>query len=411
MHTTNSTLFKYKEICRLNRHTIPCPRGARTDIDMSHIKSTSTYDAIIIGGGLAGAGTARALAQRGRKVLLCETHPHLAAKASGNARGLLMPYVATHSSPPGRLYAKGFRYTHTLLTDTFGDQRLYTECGAMQLPATKRLARILTETTECVGDVPIRRISSEEGSSVAGITVPTPSFFIPQAGFCKPVDVTHALVETGNALITIRCSHEAINLTSTKSTWRVTFRNGDIEETETVVLCGAHEIAKFSATSWIPLEAIRGQTAQAHSSQASASLQTVISYDGYITPEYNGVHFIGAHYRHNDVSEEPNDSDRTEILSRLYRTLPTISNLTVASSRVCFRASTHDRMPYIGVLPLQDTPQLFINAGHGSRGLLTAPLGGEIIARLMHSEALGHFEEAATISTAARLAKRYEATA
>ena len=371
--------------------------------------TTRHYDAIIIGGGLAGAGTARALAQRGRSVLLCETHPHLAAKASGNARGLLMPYVATHTSPPGRLYAKGFRYTHTLLTQTFGDRNFYTECGAMQLPATKRLARILTESTECVGDAPIHRLSAEEGSDVAAITVPTPSFFIPQAGFCKPADVTHALADTNNTSITIRCSHEVVDLTSDKSSWRVTFRNGDIEKAETVVLCGAHEITQLAISSWIPLEAIRGQTVQAQSSPVSASLRTVISYDGYITPEYDGVHFIGAHYRHNDMSEEPEQSDTNEILSRLYRTLPNISNLAVASSRVCFRASTHDRMPYIGALPLHETPPLFINAGHGSRGLLTAPIGGEIIARIVHNEPLEDLEEAATIASAVRLTKRYEA--
>lgn len=371
--------------------------------------TTRPYDAIIIGGGLAGAGAARALGQRGRRVLLCETHPHLAAKASGNARGLLMPYVATHTSPPGRLYAKGFRYTHTLLTNTFGDRNLYTECGAMQLPATKRLARILTETTECVGDASIQRISAEEGSDIAAIPVPTPSFFIPQAGFCQPAGVTHALVDTSTTLITIRCSHEVVDLTSDKSSWRVSFRNGDIEEAKTVVLCGAHEITKLAISAWVPLEAIRGQTVQAQSSLASAPLRTVISYDGYITPEYDGVHFIGAHYRHNDMSEEPDQGDTSEILSRLYRTLPSISNLAVTSSRVCFRASTHDRMPYIGALPLRDAPQLFINAGHGSRGLLTAPLGGEIIARLVHNEPLEDLEEAATIASATRLAKRYQA--
>lgn len=368
-----------------------------------------SYDAIVIGGGLAGAGTARALALRGRRVLLCETHPHLAAKASGNARGLLMPYVATHTSPPGRLYATGFRFTHTLLSQTFGDRNLYTECGAMQLPATKRLARILTETTACVGDAPIQRISADEGSTIAAITIPTPSFFIPQAGFCEPAQVTHALVDIGTTAITIRCSHEVVDLTPEERTWRVTFRNGDIEETDTVVLCGAHEITTFPITSWVPLEAIRGQTAQARTSPESLSLRTVISYDGYITPEYNGVHFIGAHYRHNDMSEEPDQSDTNEILSRLYRTLPSVSNLDVTSSRVCFRASTHDRMPYIGALPLRNAPPLFINAGHGSRGLLTAPLGGEIIARLVHKAPLEDLEESATISTVARLTKRYEA--
>jgi tRNA 5-methylaminomethyl-2-thiouridine biosynthesis bifunctional protein len=190
----------------------------------------------------------------------------------------------------------------------------------------------------------------------------------------------------------------------------VTFRNGDVEETEAVVLCSAHEISKLAPTSWVPLEAIRGQTVQARTSLASVPLRTVISYDGYITPEYDGVHFIGAHYRHNDMSEEPDQGDTSEILSRLYRTLPSISNLAVSSSRVCFRASTHDRMPYIGALPLRDAPQLFINAGHGSRGLLTAPLGGEIIARLVHNEPLEDLEEAATIASAARLTKRYQAS-
>ena len=138
-------------------------------------------------------------------------------------------------------------------------------------------------------------------------------------------------------------------------------------------------------------------------------MRTVISYDGYITPSYEGTHFVGAHYRHNDMNETPTGEDTTEILSRLYRTLPTISNLEVTSSRVCFRASTHDRMPYIGELPSHDGAGLFINAGHGSRGLVTAPLGGEIVARLMLNESLGDCEQAACITSATRLSKRFQA--
>jgi tRNA 5-methylaminomethyl-2-thiouridine biosynthesis bifunctional protein len=145
-------------------------------------------------------------------------------------------------------------------------------------------------------------------------------------------------------------------------------------------------------------------------SAESQTLRTVISYDGYITPSYDGVHFIGAHYRHHDMNETPTNEDTTEILSRLYRTFPTISDLGVTSSRVCFRASTHDRMPYIGALPFQGNEGLFINAGHGSRGLITAPLGGEIIARHITNEPLGELEEPASIVSTARLSKRFEST-
>jgi tRNA 5-methylaminomethyl-2-thiouridine biosynthesis bifunctional protein len=368
-----------------------------------------SFDAIIIGGGIAGAGTARALAHRGLSVLICEALPHLAGKASGNARGLLMPYVATHSSPPGRLYAHGFRFTYQLLTETLSHHNLFQRCGALQLPATKRLARLITESSEFVGDSPIHRLSAVEATERAGISVSTPSFFIPEAGFCNPAEITHTLITTAPPLITVWCSRRVTSLTPDGGGWRITCADGSSARGVYTVLCGAHEITSLPQTSWVPLEPIRGQTAQTSASQGSLSLRTVISYDGYITPSYEGTHFVGAHYRHNDMNETPTREDTTEILSRLCRTLPTISNLEVTSSRVCFRASTHDRMPYIGELPSHDGAGLFINAGHGSRGLVTAPLGGEIVARLMLNESLGDCEQAACITSATRLSKRFQA--
>lgn len=369
-----------------------------------------SFDAIVIGGGLAGAGTARALAQRGLSVLVCESHPYLAPKASGNARGLIMPYVATHTSPPGRLYARGFKFTHDLLTTELNDLNLFEQCGALQLPATKRLARLITESTDCIGAPPIHRLNPNEATERAGITVSTPSFFFPDAGFCEPAKITRALIESAPQTITVWCSRHVPSFSRDGSGWRITLADGSSALGAYTVLCGAHEITSFPQTSWVPLEAIRGQTALATSSPVSQTIRTVISYDGYITPSHEGVHFIGAHYRHNDMNETPTDEDTTEVLSRLYRTFPFISDLRVTSSRVCFRASTHDRMPYIGALPTQDNEGLFINAGHGSRGLITAPLGGEIIARYITNEPLNDLKDSASIVAAARLSKRYEST-
>jgi tRNA 5-methylaminomethyl-2-thiouridine biosynthesis bifunctional protein len=368
--------------------------------------SSDTYDVLVVGGGLAGTSTAYALAQRALKVLLCESEPRLASKASGNAWALLMPYVATQSSPPGRLYAEGFNFTHNLLTSTFEGLVSYHEVGAIQLPATKRLSRILTETVPFVGNSPIRRVSAQEGSDLAGVTLLTASFFIPQAGYCKPARIAEHLATSFPSHISISLGRSLEDLRWIDSKWSALFNDGSANSFTNVVLCGAHDIQRLPLTSWVPLEAIRGQTTQTVTTPSSSRLRTVVSYDGYITPQQEGLHFIGAHYRHDDFDTEPKDLDTQEILARLYRTLPDISDLKVASSRVCFRASTHDRMPYIGALPNNDGPHLFINAGHGSRGLLTAPLGGEIIARLIDGQPLDNLSEAAGICSSGRLLTR-----
>ncbi len=363
-------------------------------------------DVAVIGGGLAGAGTAYAFAQRGLSVTLLEGEPTLAAKASGNAWGLFMPYIATQSSSPGILYARGFDFSRELLGTTLKDQVDYCEVGAIQLPATKRLARLLVESTQCLGRAAIRKISAEEGAEIAGINLPSGSFFMPNAGFCRPALVAERLARASRN-ISVNTGSRVDNVAWDGSGWRLSLQNGDAISTPIVVLCGAYEVTSLSISSWVPLEAIRGQTAQARASSESSKLRTVISYDGYITPEREHQHFVGAHYRHDDYDPEPKESDTAAVMARLHRALPAMNNVQAMSSRVCFRASTHDRMPYIGSLPVSSGHHLFINAGHGSRGLLTAPLGGEIAARLALGESLKDLSDAAMVASAARLERRF----
>lgn len=368
--------------------------------------TSTSFDAIVIGGGIAGAGTAHALAARGQSVLVCESQPHLAAKASGNARGLLMPYVATQSSPPGRLYSRGFRYSQELLHSLGPRCPFYHQSGAIQLPSNKRLVRILHESAPFCDGIVTQRISAEGASERSGIPISTPCFYLPEAGYCDPRELTANLIGSAQLPVTVRCSVEVTALTATENSWRVSLGTGEDLTSSTVILCGAYEVTRLSQTSWIPLEAIRGQTAQSFATPLSEKLKTLISFGGYITPADDGSHFIGAHYRHNDMNETPTEGDTAEVISRLYAALPSISGLTPNSSRVCFRASTHDRLPYIGELPSHDKPPLFINAGHGSRGLITAPMGGEIIARMIHKEKLEDLAESASIASAERIEKR-----
>ena len=61
--------------------------------------SGSAYDCVVIGGGIVGAATARALAARGNRILLLE-RAMPGAEASGAAAGMLTPQVEVLPDDP-----------------------------------------------------------------------------------------------------------------------------------------------------------------------------------------------------------------------------------------------------------------------------------------------------------------------
>jgi tRNA 5-methylaminomethyl-2-thiouridine biosynthesis bifunctional protein len=322
-----------------------------------------------------------------------------------------MPYISTSASPPGRLYGDGFLFSRRLIQEILGRSEIYSECGVIQIPTTKRHLRMVNESSDLSEFAPITRVEPTEASEIAGIPVSLKSFHLPCAGFCSPREIVHSLIDAHSDRLSVLLNSRAVDLSRDNEAWNVRVSDGTRLSAPIVVLCGAYEIASLSLSSWVPLEPIRGQTVTTASTPSSRQLRTVISYDGYIAPAVSGAHFVGAHYRHNDMNEEPAQADSEEILSRLSRALPEINPLTILSSRVCFRASTHDRLPYIGQLPNTLGGGLYINAGHGSRGLVTAPLAGEIIARSLVNEPLQEISAAAAICSTERLRKRFHSWA
>jgi tRNA 5-methylaminomethyl-2-thiouridine biosynthesis bifunctional protein len=388
-------------------------------------------DVIVIGGGLAGASTAFALAQRGASVLLIESAPGLCERASGNRFALLTPYIATRTSPFERLYSVGYSWTQSLLNSSFATDAGFIGCGAIQLPSTKRFASLLQEDLPLIGTPDIRRASARECLDISGVSCIQGGFVIPSAGFVSPLSFMKSLLLSAREKVTVRCATVVSSIEQEGNSWCVTCSNTSRHYATSVVVCGAFESNALTPCSWLPLEAIRGQTVRVRSTANSSSLRVVLCFGGYLTPAVDGEHLLGAHYRHDDENQDPSDSDTEEILTAATRAVPSLDFSTshVRSARVCFRTSTVDRMPYIGHLPnfeemrreastyrpgtnirekvgLRDYPGLYVNVGHGSRGLLTGPLGGEIIARLIHNESLDSLQEAATICEPARVPYR-----
>jgi tRNA 5-methylaminomethyl-2-thiouridine biosynthesis bifunctional protein len=394
-----------------------------------------SFDVLIVGSGLAGASCAYALARRDLSTVICESTAQICDKASGNRYALLMPYITTRRSAPHTLYASGFHHTHNLLSSALQPARIFNACGGIQLPTTKRLQNALDSSDEILEPEGITRLTPMEGSARSGLELSTPSFFVPSGGYVSPRRLVDALLQSSHPRAVVRSSSRVVALRLLQSQpqpeWQTELEDGERIITRYVVVCGAFETATLEPTAWVPLEPIRGQTTIIRDIPASRALRTLVCFDGYLTPSESGEHLLGAHYRHHDLREDPSSEDTQEILARCRRWLPQLDfpMPDESAARVCFRTSTIDRLPYIGPVPdfatmrqegstyrsgtdlrekvpLRSYPGLFMSAGHGSRGLLSCPMGGEIIARHIVGESLQDLAPAAEICAPARAVYR-----
>src|SRR5262249_26880805 len=145
-----------------------------------------------------------------------------------------------------------------------------------------------------------------------------------------------------------------------------------------VVLCNAQAAAKFVPELRIGISA--GQVSLIGSQKKA--LSSIFSHKGYVIPQTDG-YVIGATYDHDDFSGAVTEKNHRENLATLKQTLPGwLTDETILSGRTSLRASTPDRLPYVGGIK----DGLYISVGFGSRGMISAPLAAEVIASQLCGE-------------------------
>ena len=111
-------------------------------------------------------------------------------------------------------------------------------------------------------------------------------------------------------------------------------------------------------------------------------LRTVVCGDGYCTPEQNGMHLAGATHGRADESMEVRRVDHEANLSSLARYAPQLRHALgdVDPDRLDGRASVRCSAP--GAMPLVGRAEagLYCSLAHGTRGMITAGLAGEVLA-------------------------------
>lgn len=373
-------------------------------------QTASERQALVIGGGISGCATAYSLAQRGWQVTLLERHGELASEASGNPQGILYPRLSGHDIPLSRIALAGFLHTLALLQRLLPKGRGWDDCGLLQL------AHDASEQKRC-DEVAARgwpaelvqAVDADAASQLAGLPLSHGGLWLPTAGWLHPPALCQALAAQPG--ICVQTSQEALRLVRGEHGWQA-WGERCLAEAPVVVVCGASDSRRFVQTAHLPLQPVRGQITLLPATAASTHLRTVLCGDGYAAPARDGQHCVGATFAPGNQRLELDAADHASNLAMLRTLAPALHAALGAEAldsaqltgRAALRCAAPDRLPLAG--PLLDatcmqqfTPGsrigpaslpwlsgLLVNTGHGSKGMLTAPLCGELIAGWLAGE-------------------------
>ncbi|MBL4800037.1 MAG: bifunctional tRNA (5-methylaminomethyl-2-thiouridine)(34)-methyltransferase MnmD/FAD-dependent 5-carboxymethylaminomethyl-2-thiouridine(34) oxidoreductase MnmC [Oleispira sp.] len=373
-------------------------------------KPTTIKKIAIIGAGIAGCTTAYALARRGIAVTVIDQHG-IATEASGNPQGAMYAKLAAGEATHSEIYVQGYlqslRWLHQHLETGDG----WDNCGLIQLASTEKEAlrqKKFIANTDYPKEL-LHSISTEHASKISGVTMSNGGLFFPEAGWVSPQRLCQQLVK--HSLITVEKQHIE-DLAEFKK---------DNGYSHVVIAC-ANQSQKLLKDCYLPTKSIRGQLTYLEQKigkpQPPIGLKTVLCGKGYIAPAHQGKFCLGASYNIKDdetqmrLSDHQKNFNYLEDFGQEFQQLHRDLKEQAAEKfpgRTGFRCTTPDYLPMAGPLineqafdheftairkNLARYPRqavkfhqgLYLNIGHGSRGLTSAPLCAELIASYICGE-------------------------
>ena len=363
----------------------------------------------IIGGGLSGATTAFALARRGYLVDLYEQHAEVATEGSGNPQGALYAKLPAKPTPQSRLHLAGLNYSVQLLRSLkLNDGQTADLCGLLQLALDDKEAKRFQQLT-AEGAYPeevVQGVSQSEATKLAGTDCKGPALYFPDSGWVSPARFSRALINHPN--IQVKTLEPVDQIQPKNDGWQV---GSSDTRYSSLVLCTAWRTDLIDNWHSLGLKPIRGQTTWAAES-AEVILKKVVCGKGYISPALDGQYCFGSSFVIGDKSTELRADEHEHNLQILKESLPQLAGSIDAGSlngKATQRAGSRDYIPLVGALCDQQAMQsqykalkidartsfegdapwfsgLYVNLGHGSKGLITCPLSAEVLAAQINAE-------------------------
>ena len=385
-----------------------------------HIAATPVVaerTALVLGAGLAGAGVAAALAERGWAVRVLDKGP-LAGAASGNPQGILYTRISHRQSELNDFSLHSYCFALRLYRQLFASGALDAStagelCGALHLLPEWTADHRLSDTVNSLPGL-LYPVDAAEAAKLTGLPGCPGGLFYPGAGWIHPPALCRALLD--HAAITLSENCGEVTLVREDSHWVAVADGSELARAEVAIVASGTASRKQPGLAWLPLQSIRGQITQVPSCGELAGLKAVICHRGYLAPARQDQHCIGATFDLDTDDSSVREADHDSNLAELEQALPQLSTSLAAidrgelAGRVGFRCTSPDYLPLVGPVPARDSfcedyaglrknarhpiaktgsymPGLYVSTAHGSRGLTSTPLASELLAAQINGEA------------------------
>ncbi|QYD69087.1 bifunctional tRNA (5-methylaminomethyl-2-thiouridine)(34)-methyltransferase MnmD/FAD-dependent 5-carboxymethylaminomethyl-2-thiouridine(34) oxidoreductase MnmC [Paraburkholderia edwinii] len=392
----------------------------------------SDRHAVVIGAGLAGCAITERLAARGWRVTSLERHHAAAREASGNPAGVFHPMLSRDDSVASRITRAGFLYAlrrWSMLAD-LAPSFAHRAKGLLQIAESEDEAQSFAQVLASLqypADF-VTAVSRDEAAQIAGMPVTRGGCFFPHGGWIDPAQLCAAQCASAGDLLERRYGVEAARVERSGDQWTVFDAAGQtLVRAPVVIFANAHDAARVAGLNHTPTRSVRGQLTLLPNKTFDTfgsleGLRLPVIGEGYAVPLADGTKLVGATYDIDDADTALRAAAHTENIERVARMLPSLAGqLTSVASpsnetgrrdashpltgRVAFRCVTSDRLPMIGTLADEaaaiadaaklrgawprDLPRangLLGAFAYGSRGLVWAALGAELIASQLEGE-------------------------
>ncbi len=388
---------------RVRRHEPPQPLAA------------AGRHAVVIGAGLAGCALVERLAARGWHVTLLERHAALASAASGNPAGVYHPLLSRDDSVASRITRNGFLYAlrRWAALEQAGHTLVRGAHGLLQIAGSAAEAG---QVAAAIGNFGypsdyVKVVDQATAQQIATQPVTQGGWFFPHGGWIEPATLCAAQCAAAGERLDTRFGVDVAHIERVGDQWRVLDRAGHVVACAPVVIfANAHQAATVGGLHHAPTRNVRGQLTVLPAS-CSAPLRVPVIGDGYAVPLPAQRMLIGATYEIDNTDPLARPAGHDENLQRLAQMLPALAEAYSAqpppalAGRVAFRCVTSDRLPMLGALAdeaaatrdaarlrgawpldLPRAPGLYGAFAFGSRGLVWAALGAELIASQLDGE-------------------------
>jgi tRNA 5-methylaminomethyl-2-thiouridine biosynthesis bifunctional protein len=335
----------------------------------------------VIGAGIAGASCARALSERGYRVTVLE-RSDITSGASGNPAAVLYPQLTKFytSATAWHFTAYAFMLRQLARWKRQGLSFTSEQIGMLRLPRPEQRAEDFASLQ--IDASIMRYVTRDEASALAGADVVSDGYWFPHGTWLVPAELCATLLQHARIMLRSNCAVSAIQKTT--SGWEIRTANGELLQTDLVVIATAHQTQHLLPDVVMPLGVSAGQISIVSKENLAQNLKCIISHRGYVIPQAD-TYLLGATYDRSDVSGTVTEKNHAQNMQHARDALPGWRDAAEPlQGRTSLRATTPDRLPYAGKVG----EGLYVSIGHGSRGMISAPLAAEVIVSQIAGETI-----------------------